>query len=901
MRLRFPLPRFKLKGEHNIYEAAQRQKRQVMAMEAKAVARLTGAWRKAYAAIIPKLEAVTKQLQAAQSSGTPVSPAWIFQQQRWAALMRSIESELKRFGVDASSTLTNQQKQMVETGLKHSAALVKATGIATGFKSLPTSAFENVVGYLTDKSPLYDLFQAIAPDALASAREMFAVGISQGQNPRKIGNALMGKLGITKQRAVLIARTESLRAYRQAHIQNYAANSDVVVGLRISSARDGRTCPLCLARDGIVLTKGEDFAPHPGCRCALIPVVKFLDEPPTPPTGEDWLKAQPEAVQKATLGPSRFDLWNSGKISLSDIYKIETHPRWGKSLRARTLKEIQAGLGKSSPSSPTQTVSQVFPAPVGKTANEYANQLVEAIQSGALPTLDAAAILAQVKAKYPKTVFEEKHIVAKLKAATTAPVVTPASTVSPPTPKVTTPDLATVILGSQVGKQAGSNPGGIYLGTDGVQRYVKFYADPRQAHVEHLTNEIYRALGIEVPRSTVFEHQGQTVYASELLASTGTLSSGGLTVAEADAILSGFAADVLTANWDALGAKFDNIVRLKSGGLVRIDNGGSLLFRAKAGIKPDAVLNDIPEWSGFAPGGINPQYASVFARAGKARAEDIGKPLLAQIAKIKKLRDAVGGWSSFVQSHAPGLDIADSQKIAAMLEARTNLLVARAASMRSSPKKPRLLKGPLAPAQLTPRTLSDTEGAAKRKALYQTVYNTLTPQETAALSGYKGSGYRHMSQIMRGPMKPSTDPSAARDIEYIKKIFARSTPLDEDLVIFRGLGKQAWHALDQAAVGTTITDPAFISSTNIETFARDWASNKSYPVLLRMRIARGTVAIPSKNPSYHDGEHEFIWHGLRLRILAVRREKHNGKTIQVIEGEFIESLEGGTKWNRKIK
>jgi hypothetical protein len=97
------------------------------------------------------------------------------------------------------------------------------------------------------------------------------------------------------------------------------------------------------------------------------------------------------------------------------------------------------------------------------------------------------------------------------------------------------------ILAWKTGGPKGSNEGGFYTSADGVNRYVKFYDDPAQAHGELLANAMYRELGIEAPEAIVFEHEGKHVYASKLLEGK-TLDEVGVTQENAREFFNGFAA-----------------------------------------------------------------------------------------------------------------------------------------------------------------------------------------------------------------------------------------------------------------------------------------------------------------------------------------------------------------------
>jgi hypothetical protein len=209
---------------------------------------------------------------------------------------------------------------------------------------------------------------------------------------------------------------------------------------------------------------------------------------------------------------------------------------------------------------------------------------------------------------------------------------------------------------------------------DGVQRYVKFYGDPAQAHGEHLANELYRQLGLEAPETAVFEYNGQWALASTIIPNNGTLGALGLTKKYATRALDGFAADVLTANWDAVGLNLDNMIVLNSGKIARIDQGGAFLMRAQAGRKDVALLEQISEWTAFNNPSVNPAYAKLWQTAGLTGPAEIANKVATQIKAIKKLETHLGGWRGYVEAALPNLGKVDRDQIISMLEKRTGLL-----------------------------------------------------------------------------------------------------------------------------------------------------------------------------------------------------------------------------------
>jgi hypothetical protein len=230
-------------------------------------------------------------------------------------------------------------------------------------------------------------------------------------------------------------------------------------------------------------------------------------------------------------------------------------------------------------------------------------------------------------------------------------------------------------LETKTGKAEGTNPGGFYKGSDGIDRYVKFYKDQNQGKCEVLANEIYRDLGIGAPKSTVFETPKGEAFASEIIPDSKELNAVKTTPELARKIMDGFAADVLTANWDAVGLEHDNI-RVKDDEPYRVDNGGSFLFRAMAssGRKPDNLLANPTEVKGFFNPSINDAYLQVAQKAGYNSHTDLGHELERQVSKITALEAKSGGWDKYVDDKMPSLKGADRGKVVGMLIARTAAL-----------------------------------------------------------------------------------------------------------------------------------------------------------------------------------------------------------------------------------
>lgn len=244
------------------------------------------------------------------------------------------------------------------------------------------------------------------------------------------------------------------------------------------------------------------------------------------------------------------------------------------------------------------------------------------------------------------------------------------------------PLTAERVMAQKVSSATGSNPGGVYRGADGVERYVKLYSDPSQAAGEHLSNQLYADLGQTALASHALAREdGAPIYASEMLSGVVQLGKvpGGVTPELARKALDGFVGDLLTANWDVVGLNLDNMVVTKDQRVVRIDNGGTFLMRAKAGRKPKAALNDLTEWDLLFDPKVNPTYAALAKIADVHSASDMLPAIREQLGRVKALVSKAGGWRAYVDQHAPLLNAADSQAIVDMLTHREALIEQRLA------------------------------------------------------------------------------------------------------------------------------------------------------------------------------------------------------------------------------
>lgn len=137
--------------------------------------------------------------------------------------------------------------------------------------------------------------------------------------------------------------------------------------------------------------------------------------------------------------------------------------------------------------------------------------------------------------------------------------------------------------GSQGGKWFKDKKGDYWFG--------KHYdGDTDRVAGEHLTNQLYKVFGIKTPETKTVEVDGETYMMSrDVGGSEGSFTS----LPKAKGVMEGFVVDAWLANWDVVGLDADNM-RIVEGEAYRVDNGGSLIWRAQGEPKKfDAVVNEI--------------------------------------------------------------------------------------------------------------------------------------------------------------------------------------------------------------------------------------------------------------------------------------------------------------------
>lgn len=161
-------------------------------------------------------------------------------------------------------------------------------------------------------------------------------------------------------------------------------------------------------------------------------------------------------------------------------------------------------------------------------------------------------------------------------------------------------------------KRLGGSTGATLYEDDFGNKYVVKYGDSEQ-HIrsEYLADELYRSFGANVPEARLFD-SGNKVYKVARYVE-GTLLSdleGEEFESARKELQKHFATDALLGSWDVVGLDLDNIIVDPDGKVWRIDNGGSLLYRAQGG--PKNLTGYMDELWSMRSEKINPSSFRIF-------------------------------------------------------------------------------------------------------------------------------------------------------------------------------------------------------------------------------------------------------------------------------------------------
>lgn len=437
------------------------------------------------------------------------------------------------------------------------------------------------------------------------------------------------------------------------------------------------------------------------------------------------------------------------------------------------------------------------------------------------------------------------------------PVPTPA-----PAPKPEWPESLDGL--AHVGSLGGSTGAQLVQDADGKRYVLKRGANPGHLREEATADALYRAIGLDVPQSKIYETPSGPAKLAEFVPGRSLAALKDADPPKYSAAVAklkeGFAADALLGNWDVVGLSADNVLVTEDGRVLRIDNGGSLRYRAQGAPKGANWSTAVGELASLRSQAVNPSAKEVFGDLTDAQ-------VVKQIKALAKKRAAI-------LAAAP-------DDLKSTLAGRLDTMEAWA--KLASPKSKGKGKGQAwtpSPASLF-RRIPDAESDGWGRTHYAGWVAELTYAEKDAIKKYAGLGYQWMNKRLRTGALP--DGRSAAEADAIINAAAaglRKARLPEPIVVSRGIGKLSdmGLTLESLTPGSLVKEPAFVSTS----------TTRSPPlgtgVIFHIRLPAGAPAA-YLNPLgvSHPSEKEVLLPPGAGRYRVVETMKDAGRTIVTME------------------
>lgn len=449
--------------------------------------------------------------------------------------------------------------------------------------------------------------------------------------------------------------------------------------------------------------------------------------------------------------------------------------------------------------------------------------------------------------------------------------------ISENTPVNATTDLRFADLILVESTTLGSNDGARYLDpTTGIEYYVKRNKTNEQTFTEFAANAIYRALGVVVPnlKRVDFEdgtfgiasewHEADVVTVKDVVEVVEDMYAPG----QADPIVDPWIVDAWLANWDAFAD--GNIINAFDG-LMRIDQGGALEFRAQGG-KKDPLSHIVNEIETFFT--KNPWFKQILEAAGipgpKEAVTSLGENAFFSRLLSLKFDDL---YYTFIES---GYGVDDAKRLTDILIKRREYLVGLVNHENIKVKE-------------APYRLFHELGSALSflKKMARHVAGLLTTEEKKSLSGYQ-SGSTAFNAYLRNKDVKGLKADAFYDerAQILDSAIAKS-PSQAPVRVYRWV-LSSWFNMDLAdfkkALGAFYVDKGF-SSTSLM-IKSDFSDRD---VLFAYDVPEGHGLIPidaahsNFESSFTRGEQELLMaRNTHTRITSVT-DLHDGRIMVTME------------------
>ena len=326
----------------NIYSVVRQQREDIDRAELEMLRQLTEAWTPTLRWLEKRIRDITAIITEAHEAGQGVSISYIYARDRYRTMMEEAKQAVEQYNRAAYGIISGAEADAVDIGVHNAEELVNIAEPANPmWTRINKREVRIMTGMLSENSPLAELLSKSWPEMEQGIKNALLAGIGTGQGVDWIAREMMKAVEIAPERAMLIARTEVIRAYRQANLETMRSSRAVTGYRRLCYAPTA--CFACLMMDGEYYDKMEDFSDHPNGKCTAVPVTRHYDPADESDwqKGKDWFMAQTEQTQRSILGPGHYELWKNNGVDPRGMVYIKQNDLWGGSPTMYSLRYLR--------------------------------------------------------------------------------------------------------------------------------------------------------------------------------------------------------------------------------------------------------------------------------------------------------------------------------------------------------------------------------------------------------------------------------------------------------------------------------------------------------------------------------------------------------------------------------
>lgn len=445
------------------------------------------------------------------------------------------------------------------------------------------------------------------------------------------------------------AKLVELRAAEaQANADAYQARAEATDALKAAdvaqAAAEAQAAAVKVKNEAAQQEIADVLANPTGKTLLAKSLATVMKEQPSLPPAELLEQAKTAAAQAQAKASAAAALSGYKKKALAGEEPTPAQKKALETMDAEAKGKFLAGI---------QAIKDAAAAAIAKAAAEAAAKLA-AEQAAAAEALAKAAEAAAAKKAAKAAATKAANKAKKATVATpipttpqpTLPVAPVAEAAFPATPSAT---KVVKKLGGSTGAELVSDPA-----------TGELYVRKKGASADHLREEmtadrIYGLMGAPTPAGRLYETAAGPVKLTSYLGDDATTLDNFFAVAapaEKAAVVAQlqrhFVLDALLGNWDVIGLSGDNVLVARDLTAFRVDNGGSLRFKAMGGKKPAAQFGpSVLELESMRDASVNPKAAPIFKGVTEAQMREQTVAIVSRRDEIlatlpPEIRDVVG-------------------------------------------------------------------------------------------------------------------------------------------------------------------------------------------------------------------------------------------------------------------